>query len=43
MKYSRVTRGLAAAAIAGVVSAPALADNTFRAVVHADLKNIDPI
>ena len=43
MKYSRVARGLAAAAIAGVVSAPALADNTFRAVVHADLKNIDPI
>ena len=44
MKHPRLLRGVAAAAIAGVVSAPALADNSvFKAVVHADLKNIDPI
>ena len=44
MKRSSLTSGLAAVAIAGVVSAPAFADaNTFKAVVHADLKNIDPI
>ena len=44
MKHSRVFTGVAAAALAGAVSAPTLADNSvFRAVVHADLKNIDPI
>ena len=44
MKHSRVARGLAAAAVAGVISAPALAeDNVFKAIVHADLKIIDPI
>ena len=45
MKHSRIVTGVAAAALAGAVSAPAaLADNNvFRAVVHADLKNIDPI
>ena len=44
MKHPRILSGVAAAAIVGLVSAPALADNrTFRAVVHADLKNIDPI
>ena len=44
MKHPRLLRGVVAAAVAGAVSVPALADNnTFRAVVHADLKNIDPI
>ena len=45
MKHSRVLTGVAAVALAGAVSAPAaIADNSvFRAVVHADLKNIDPI
>ena len=44
MKHPRILRGVAAAAIAGVMSAPALAeDSVFKAVVHADLKNIDPI
>ena len=44
MKHPRILRGVAAAAIAGVISAPALAeDSVFKAVVHADLKNIDPI
>ena len=35
--------GLAAALAAGALSVSALAADTFRAVVHADLKNIDPI
>jgi peptide/nickel transport system substrate-binding protein len=39
----RILRGVVAAAIAGAVSASALADSAFKAVVHADLKNIDPI
>ena len=44
MKHPRILRGVVAAAVAGAVSVPALADNsTFKAVVHADLKNIDPI
>jgi peptide/nickel transport system substrate-binding protein len=44
MKHPRILRGIAAAVIAGVVSAPALAeDSVFKAVVHADLKIIDPI
>ena len=44
MKHPRILRGVAAAAIAGVMSAPALAeDSVFKAVVHADLKIIDPI
>ena len=44
MKYPRILSGVAAAAIVGVVSAPASADDhVFKAVVHADLKNIDPI
>ncbi len=44
MKHPRLLRGVVAAAVAGAVSVPALADNnTFKAVVHADLKNIDPI
>ena len=44
MKHPRLLRGVIAAAVAGAVSVPALADNnTFKAVVHADLKNIDPI
>ena len=44
MKHPRLLRGVVAAAVAGAVAVPALADNsTFRAVVHADLKNIDPI
>ena len=33
----------AAAAAAGALSVSAFADGTFKAVVHADLKNIDPI
>ena len=44
MKHPRLLRGVVAAAVAGAVSVPALADNSvFKAVVHADLKNIDPI
>ena len=44
MRHSRISQGLVAAAVAGFVSGSALADtSTFRAVVHADLKNIDPI
>ena len=44
MKRSSLISGFVAAAVAGVMSAPALADDsTFKAVVHADLKNIDPI
>ena len=44
MKHSRILTGVAAAALAGAVSAPASADgHVFKAVVHADLKNIDPI
>ena len=44
MKHSRILRGVAAAAVAGVISAPTLAeDNVFKAIVHADLKIIDPI
>ena len=44
MKHPRVSTALAAAALAGAVAAPAAAeDNVFKAVVHADLKNIDPI
>lgn len=44
MKHPRLLRGVVAAAVAGAVSVPALADNNvFKAVVHADLKNIDPI
>ena len=44
MKHSRILGGVAAAAFAGAVSTPALADDSvFKAVVHADLKNIDPI
>ena len=44
MRHSRFSQGLVAAAVASFVSGSALADtSTFRAVVHADLKNIDPI
>ena len=44
MKHPRLLSGVVAAAVAGAVSVPALADNSvFKAVVHADLKNIDPI
>ena len=44
MRHSRFSSGLVAAAVAGVMSGSALADtSTFKAVVHADLKNIDPI
>ena len=44
MKHPRLLTGVVAAAVAGAVSVPALADNSvFKAVVHADLKNIDPI
>ena len=41
--HSKTWSQVVAAAIAGAFSVSALADNTFRAVVHADLKNIDPI
>ena len=44
MKHPRLLTGVVAAAVAGAVSVPAVADNsTFRAVVHADLKIVDPI
>ena len=44
MKHPTILRSVVAAAVAGAVSVPALADNSvFKAVVHADLKNIDPI
>ena len=44
MRHPRLLRGVVAAAVAGSFSVPAFADNSvFKAVVHADLKNIDPI